>query len=136
MKRTAFAAALSLALAVPAIAAETRCGWLENPTPANWWLDDAENTWTIMTQGADDEPQGMDLIPSNIDFAGAEMQLINEVAREQVLARALTPFIEAGKAVFHVEYTGSTAAFCPDSRRLKLSSMLKKPELGVWREPC
>ena len=37
---------------------------------------------------------GMDLIPSNIDFAGAEMQLINEVAREQVLARALTPFIE------------------------------------------
>jgi chromosome partitioning protein len=34
---------------------------------------------------------GVDLIPSNIDFAGAEMQLINEVAREQVLARALAP---------------------------------------------
>jgi chromosome partitioning protein len=34
---------------------------------------------------------GLDLVPSNIDFAGAEMQLINEVAREQVLARALTP---------------------------------------------
>jgi chromosome partitioning protein len=38
--------------------------------------------------------EGMDLIPSNIDFAGAEMQLINEVAREQVLARALQPFVE------------------------------------------
>jgi chromosome partitioning protein len=37
---------------------------------------------------------GMDLIPSNIDFAGAEMQLISEVAREQVLARALEPFIQ------------------------------------------
>ncbi len=37
--------------------------------------------------------EGMDLIPSNIDFAGAEMQLINEVAREQVLARALEPFV-------------------------------------------
>jgi chromosome partitioning protein len=36
---------------------------------------------------------GMDLIPSNIDFAGAEMQLINEVAREQVLTRALAPAI-------------------------------------------
>ncbi len=35
--------------------------------------------------------EGVDLIPSNIDFAGAEMQLINEVAREQVLARALAP---------------------------------------------
>jgi chromosome partitioning protein len=38
--------------------------------------------------------EGMDLIPSNIDFAGAEMQLINEVAREQVLARALAPAVE------------------------------------------
>ena len=37
---------------------------------------------------------GMDLLPSNIDFAGAEMQLINEVAREQVLARALEPAID------------------------------------------
>jgi len=40
------------------------------------------------------EVAGVDLIPSNIDFAGAEMQLINEVAREQVLARALQPAIE------------------------------------------
>ncbi|HEY7042350.1 MAG TPA: AAA family ATPase [Nocardioidaceae bacterium] len=39
--------------------------------------------------------EGVDLIPSNIDFAGAEMQLINEVAREQVLARALAPFVAA-----------------------------------------
>jgi chromosome partitioning protein len=34
---------------------------------------------------------GLDLVPSNIDFAGAEMQLINEVGREQVLDRALRP---------------------------------------------
>ncbi len=39
--------------------------------------------------------EGMDLIPSNIDFAGAEMQLINEVAREQVLARAIEPYLAA-----------------------------------------
>ena len=38
--------------------------------------------------------EGMDLIPSNIDFAGAEMQLINEVAREQVLAHALAPALD------------------------------------------
>jgi chromosome partitioning protein len=35
--------------------------------------------------------EGLDLVPSNIDFAGAELQLINEVAREQVLARAIRP---------------------------------------------
>jgi chromosome partitioning protein len=44
----------------------------------------------IVATGVD----GVDLIPSNIDFAGAEMQLINEVAREQVLARALAPAVE------------------------------------------
>jgi len=63
VKTAVLAAALSLALAFPALAAETRCGWIQNPTPANWWLDDAENTWTIMTQGSGEEPEGMDLIP-------------------------------------------------------------------------
>jgi chromosome partitioning protein len=37
---------------------------------------------------------GLDLVPSNIDFAGAEMQLINEVAREQALTRALRPALK------------------------------------------
>jgi chromosome partitioning protein len=34
---------------------------------------------------------GMDLLPSNIDLSAAEVQLVNEVAREQSLARALAP---------------------------------------------
>ncbi|MGR9239911.1 DUF4087 domain-containing protein [Rhizobium leguminosarum] len=56
--------AAALAIAANAQAAETRCGWIENPTPpANWWLEDAENTWTIMTQGDDvGEVEGMELI--------------------------------------------------------------------------
>lgn len=32
-------------------AVETRCGWIDNPTPANWWLTDADGTWTISVQG-------------------------------------------------------------------------------------
>ncbi|HEY5334734.1 MAG TPA: ParA family protein [Mycobacteriales bacterium] len=32
---------------------------------------------------------GMDLLPSNIDLSAAELQLVNEVAREQTLARTL-----------------------------------------------
>ena len=36
---------------------------------------------------------GLDLIPSNIDLSAAEVQLVTEVAREQVLARALAPVI-------------------------------------------
>lgn len=33
----------------------------------------------------------MDLLPSNIDLSAAEVQLVGEVAREQTLARILTP---------------------------------------------
>lgn len=36
---------------------------------------------------------GMDLVPSNIDLAAAEVQLVNEVAREQTLQRALAPVL-------------------------------------------
>jgi hypothetical protein len=34
----------------PALA-EERCGWLENPTPGNWWLRDAHGLWIISAQG-------------------------------------------------------------------------------------
>ena len=36
---------------------------------------------------------GMDLLPSNIDLAAAELQLVQEVAREQTLQRVLQPAI-------------------------------------------
>ena len=34
---------------------------------------------------------GLDLLPSNIDLSAAEVQLVGEVAREQILGRALAP---------------------------------------------
>ncbi len=37
---------------------------------------------------------GLDLVPSNIDLAAAEVQLVNEVAREMALARTLAPIID------------------------------------------
>jgi chromosome partitioning protein len=36
---------------------------------------------------------GMDLLPSNIDLSAAEVQLVTEVAREQILSRALQPLL-------------------------------------------
>lgn len=55
--------ALALAAFLPGVAmAETRCGWLANPTPGNWWLTDAEGTWTLMVQGGRPAP-GMDVMP-------------------------------------------------------------------------
>ena len=37
---------------------------------------------------------GLDLVPSNIDLSAAEVQLVSEVAREQVLKRALRPVLD------------------------------------------
>lgn len=36
---------------------------------------------------------GLDLVPANIDLSAAEIQLVNEVGREQTLARALRPIV-------------------------------------------
>ena len=50
--------------AVPAIATETRCGWLYNPTPRNWYLIDKDGRWSISQQGGY-EAKGMDNLPTN-----------------------------------------------------------------------
>ena len=64
MKKTLFVALLALTiLTSTAQADETRCGWLQNPSPANWWLNDADGSWTMMTQGGGFEPEGFDRIP-------------------------------------------------------------------------
>ncbi|MFI0978631.1 endo alpha-1,4 polygalactosaminidase [Streptomyces sp. NPDC021093] len=75
----------------------------------------------------------LDQIPElvgDFDFA------VNEQCAQFDECAQLTPFIEAGKAVFHVEYEIPAEDFCGQARRLKLSSMLKKYELGAWRREC
>lgn len=76
-----------------------------------------------------DLPQIPQLV-DDFDFA------VNEECAQYGECERLTPFVAAGKAVFHAEYAVPADAFCPQSRRLRLSSMRKKPDLGVWREAC
>jgi Protein of unknown function (DUF4087) len=61
-------------LASPSFAAENRCGWVENPTPGNYWLTDRDGSFTILTQGSDLEPAGVDLMP---DFSAGEFMKTN-----------------------------------------------------------
>ncbi|MFD7626208.1 endo alpha-1,4 polygalactosaminidase [Streptomyces sp. NPDC059851] len=75
----------------------------------------------------------LDQIPQlvgDFDFA------VNEQCAEYEECERLTPFIKAGKAVFHVEYELPTSRFCGLARKLKLSSMQKEYELGAWRKTC
>ncbi|MCX5139783.1 MULTISPECIES: endo alpha-1,4 polygalactosaminidase [unclassified Streptomyces] len=76
-----------------------------------------------------DLPQIPELV-GDFDFA------VNEQCAQYEECAELSPFVKAGKAVFHVEYELPVARFCAQSRRLGLSSLLKKYELGVWRERC
>jgi hypothetical protein len=48
----------------------------------------------------------------------------------------LSPFVSAGKAVFHVEYDLATSQFCADARGRGFMSMRKTWDLGAWRETC
>ncbi|GFH34627.1 endo alpha-1,4 polygalactosaminidase [Streptomyces pacificus] len=76
-----------------------------------------------------DLPQVAELV-GDFDFA------VNEECAQYGECAKLTPFIAAGKAVFHVEYALANQDFCAESRRLGLSSMRKRLELDAWRRPC
>ena len=94
---TLLAALLALGtMSAAAGAAENRCGWLQNPTPANWWLEDGEGTWTMMTQGGGDEPDGFDRIPDisagdyvrtngNYGYACACMKVETDASQGRIL---------------------------------------------------
>ncbi|MFB6890904.1 endo alpha-1,4 polygalactosaminidase [Kitasatospora sp. NPDC056327] len=66
----------------------------------------------------------------DFDFA------VNEECAQFDECARLSPFIQAGKAVFHVEYKLGTERFCAKTKGLGFSSMQKKLELDAWRKPC
>ena len=61
---------------------------------------------------------------------------VNEECFRYRECAALRPFLAAGKAVFHAEYAAPARRFCPAARRLGLSSIRKRPDLGPWRQAC
>lgn len=83
-----------------------------------------------LSVGLKNDLQQIPKLLRDFDFA------VNEECAQYDECAELSPFIAADKAVFHVEYQEPTSAFCAESRRLKLSSMRKRLELGVWRQPC
>ncbi|MDT0305413.1 endo alpha-1,4 polygalactosaminidase [Streptomyces sp. DSM 44917] len=76
-----------------------------------------------------DLPQIPELV-DDFDFA------VNEECAEFGECDRLTPFIEAGKAVFHAEYALAPEDYCAETTALGLSSMTKRLSLDAWRDPC
>lgn len=77
---------------------------------------------------------------NNVEQAGEQEPFFEFSINEECFAYnecgLLSPFIDAGKAVFHVEYDVDTAEFCPTTTALGFSSMKKLLDLGVWADTC
>jgi len=61
---------------------------------------------------------------------------INEQCYQYAECDLLQPFINAGKAVFGVEYSGNENVFCPYFNALGYSWMKKNLDLDTWRIDC
>src|SRR3954452_23151573 len=61
---------------------------------------------------------------------------LNEECFQNSECDLLRPFVAAGKAVFNVEYSLDTSAFCPLAQALGFMSMRKSLSLDASRTPC
>lgn len=48
----------------------------------------------------------------------------------------LLPFIDDGKAVFHVEYKRGLKKFCPEANEMNFNTLKKRRSLKAWRKAC
>lgn len=70
------------------------------------------------------------------DLVNAFDWALDEQCYEYTECHLLQPFIDAGKAVFGVEYEGDENVFCPYFNALDYSWMKKELDLGPWRIDC
>ncbi len=66
----------------------------------------------------------------DFDFA------INEQCHQYAECGTYKPFLDAGKAVLHVEYELTTRQFCSVTKPMGMSSMRKDFDLTVYRQAC
>ena len=100
-----------------------------NQLAYNMWLADEAHTRGLSIGLKNDLDQIPELLPY-FDWA------LNEQCFEYDECETLLPFIEAGKAVFGVEYEGEPADFCPQANTYQFSWLLKDWDLGPERVDC
>lgn len=61
--------------------------------------------------------------------------LVEECVRYDECDKA-APFVDAGKAVFHVEYEGDSEAMCAKVAESGFSSTMKRLTVDEWASPC
>ena len=82
-----------------------------------------------MAAGLKNDLEQVPELEPSFDFA------INEQCFQYHECDSLDPFVEAGKAVFTVEYRTQPAAFCAKAEDLGFSSILKAANFSLFDEP-
>lgn len=95
----------------------------------NLWLSAEAHEHGLSIGLKNDLEQIPDLV-EHFDWA------LNEECFAYDECETLLPFIEAGKAVFHVEYEFDPSEFCDQVNALNFNSMKKNWDLDAWQAPC
>lgn len=95
----------------------------------NAWLANQAHRRGLSVALKNDLAQIDDLLPY-FDFA------LNEECFTYDECDLLVPFVEAGKAVFGVEYELEVEEFCPLANDLGFDFLKKRLSLRAWRVPC
>ena len=85
-----------------------------------------------LSVGLKNDVDQVDELVDAFDFA------LNEECFQYSECETLVPFIEQGKAVFHVEYGGQALAdrVCPETSRLGFDTLIKRLDLDAFRVVC
>lgn len=95
----------------------------------NRWLANQAHARGLSIGLKNDLEQVADLEP-HFDWA------LNEQCFEYNECDLLLPFVQAGKAVFGVEYSGNTTSFCPAANSMDFDWLKKNLDLDAWRAAC
>ncbi len=95
----------------------------------NVWLANTAHSLGMSVALKNDLGQVKDLLPY-FDFA------LDEQCFQYKECDKLVPFIQAGKAVFEVEYKLDVSRFCPSANSLGFNSLKKRLSLRAWRVAC
>ncbi len=79
-------------------------------------------------------------LKNDLDQVTALLSLFDWALNEQCFqfqeCNLLTPFVQAGKAVFNVEYSLPPSAVCPQAKALDFSTLIKDVDLDARRQAC
>lgn len=70
------------------------------------------------------------------DLVGVYDFAINEQCLQYNECHLLKPFIDAGKAVFHIEYSGTLTNICKKTSGTQFSTVKKRWDLKAWMQAC